>query len=117
MRAGMRSGPGVLSYLVKGFACLVVVIGVFGLIWLRSSIRSEEYAIGALEKEHWGVLRERKTLEAGRATLFSAGEIGSVTAEKLGMDFPDRTKVFYVTRDRGSVPYEASYSKRAQGSF
>ncbi|MDA8324587.1 MAG: hypothetical protein M0033_00030 [Nitrospiraceae bacterium] len=84
-------------------------IGFFGLIWLRSSIRSEEYEIGALEKEHWGVLRQRKDLEADRATLFSAGQIGSVTAEKLGMDFPDRTKVFYVKRDRGSIPYEASY--------
>ena len=109
MRAAMRSGSGVLSYCFKGSACLLVVIGFFGLIWLRSSIRSVQYELGALENEHWGVLRQRMELDADRATLFSAGQIGSVTAEKLGMDFPDRTKVFYVKRDRGSIPYEASY--------
>ena len=111
MRAAMRSGSGMLSYLLKVSACLVVVIGFFGLIWLRSSIRSVEYELGALENEHWGVLRERAQLEADRATLFSDEKIGAVAVEKLGMEFPDRTMVFYVKRDRGSIPYEAAYRR------
>ena len=111
MRAAVRSDSGVLSYLFKGVACLVVVIGFFGLIWLRSSIRSVEYELGALQAEHWGVLHERMQLMAGRAALFSDEEVGAVAVSKLGMEFPDRTKVFYVTRDRGSIPYEAAYRR------
>ncbi|MDA8091155.1 MAG: hypothetical protein M0Z61_13180 [Nitrospiraceae bacterium] len=109
MRAGMRSEGSMLSYCLRGFVCLLVVIGFFGLVWLRSSIREQEYEIGALEKECRGVLRHLNALDAEKATLFSVAQTGTVAAEKLGMDFPDRTKVFYVERDRGNVPYEAAY--------
>ena len=109
MRAGMRDGGSVLSYCVRMLACLLVVIGFFGLVWLRSSIREQEYQIGALEKEYRGVLRHLNDRDAERATLFSVAQTGTVVSEKLGMDFPDRTKVFYVKRDRGNVPYEAAY--------
>ena len=111
MRTAVRNGSDVLSYLFKGLACLVVIIGFFGLIWLRSSVISVEYELGALQEEHWGVLRERMQLMADRAALFSDEEVGTVAVSKLGMEFPDRTKVFYVKRDRGNIPYEASYRR------
>ncbi len=109
MRAGMRDGGSMLSYFVRMCACLLIVIGFFGLVWLRSSIRDQEYEIGALEKQYRSVTRHMQDLDAERATLFSVAQTGTVVSEKLGMDFPDRTKVFYVTRDRGNVPYEAAY--------
>lgn len=108
MRAGMRDGGSVLSYFVRMCACLLIIIGFFGLVWLRSSIRDQEYEIGALEKQYLKVTRHMEDLNAEKATLFSVAQAGAIS-EKLGMNFPDRTRVFYVTRDRGNVPYEAAY--------
>ena len=82
----------VLSYTVKVLACLAVIFGIFGLVWLRSSIRSVEYEIGALQKELGGVLKERKLLVAERASLFSIQQVETAASGKLGLGFPDRTK-------------------------
>ena len=109
MRTGMRDQGNVLSYFVRMCACLLIVMGFFGLVWLRSSIRDQEYEIGALQNEYQGMLRHMHNLDAEKATLFSVAQTGTVVSEKLGMDFPDRTRVFYVKRDRGNVPYEAAY--------
>ena len=108
MRAGMRDSGSMLSYFVRMCACLLIITGFFGLVWLRSSIRDQEYEIGVLQKQYQKVLRHMQDLDAQKDTLFSVAQTGAVS-EKLGMDFPDRTRVFYVTRDRGNVPYEAAY--------
>lgn len=109
MRAYMKVC--MVSYVVKVFSCFLVVLGVFGLVWLRSSIRSVEYEIGALERELGGVQKGRKVLVAERASLFSIQKTGKIAGERIGLDFPDRAKVFYVKRDKGDIPYEASFRK------
>ncbi|MDA8157017.1 MAG: hypothetical protein M0Z52_11320 [Actinomycetota bacterium] len=86
--------------------------GVFGLVWLRSSIRSVEYDIGNLEVQLKTVASQRKALSARQASLFSVQDIGGPAFEKLGLVYPDRRNVFFVTRDKGDIPYEASYREK-----
>jgi hypothetical protein len=74
-------------------------------VWMRSSITSMEYDIGSLEKRKTQALKERKLLEADLASLRSIREVED---RSMGMVFPDREKVVYVKRDKGSVPYAAS---------
>ncbi len=106
MRASMHNS--VLSYMTRALAVVILVSGIFGVVWLRSSIRSEEYEIGSLERELGGVLKERKYLLAERAQVISIQAMETDAGDGAGMEFPDRKKVFYIKRDRGDIPYEAS---------
>lgn len=106
MKAGLRES--VLSYTVKVLACFVLVFGIFGIVSLRAEIRSVEYQLGGLEKDLRDVLKERKNLMGQRAALLSINTVEQRAGETLGLDFPDRSKVFYVKRDKGDIPYEAS---------
>lgn len=110
MRAS-TGGNDVLSYFFKCIACLAVILGIFGLVWLRSGIIRVEYELGSLERELGGVLRERKDLVAERASMFSVCKVADGAQQRLGLEFPDRSKVFYVTRDKGEIPVEAAYNK------
>ena len=110
----MRAAPAgchVLSYFFKFVACLVVILGIFGLVWLRSGITRVEYELGSLERELGGVLSEHKSLIAERSSLFSACRVAGGAERELGLEFPDRSKVFYVKRDKGDIPVEAAYRK------
>lgn len=102
---------GVLTYFLKAVSCVLVVLGIFAVVGLRSNIRQVEYEIGTLERELGAVLKERKSLLAERASTLSIHAFGTRAGESLGLGFPDRQKVFYVKRDKGDIPYEASYSK------
>lgn len=106
MKASLRES--MLSYFVKVLACVVLFFGIFGIVSLRAEIRSVEYQLGALERELGGVLKERKNLMAERAALLSINAVEQRAGETLGLDFPDRARVFYVKRDKGDIPYEAS---------
>jgi cell division protein FtsL len=110
MGGGMRDS--MLSYSVKVLVWGVLISGVFGIVSLRSEIRHVEYELGALQRELGGVLKERKDLMAERAALLSIHTVEQRAEEDMGLSFPDRTKVFYVKRDMGDVPYEASFTKK-----
>ncbi len=96
---------GVVSYVLKPFLLLLVLVGVFGLVWLRSSIVTAEYAIGALEKRKAEAMKEAQALRAEMASLLSLKEVDE---RRLALAFPDRERVFYVKRDEGGIPYTAS---------
>lgn len=84
---------------------LVVVAGLFGLVWLRSQITSAEYRIGKLEAEKQESTRQEKVLYARMSSMLS---IQQVSLRGLDLTFPDRTRVIYVKRDEGGKPYAAS---------
>jgi len=110
MRAGMRDS--MLSYTLKIVVCCILVSGIFGIVSLRAEIRHVEYELGALQWELGGVLRERKDIMAERAALLSIHTVGQRAEGSLGLEFPDRSKVFYVKRDVGDIPYEASFRQK-----
>jgi hypothetical protein len=100
-----------LSYSIRVVACITIVSGIFCLVWLRSNFRNVEYELGSLEREMGAVLKERKSLLAERASMLSIHAYGTKAGESMGLGFPDRQKVFYVKRDRGDIPYEASFRR------
>lgn len=96
----------VLSYFYIPFLCSVLLIGIFSLVWLRSSVISMEYSISEMETLRKEALREKKAIEAEMAALVSIAYL-----EDEGLAFPDRKRVFYVKKHRGEMPYAASFSK------
>lgn len=95
---------------LKPLVVVMLLISVFGIVWLRSSFVTIEYRISSLEKKKTGLLRDRKMLAAERASLLSVERIGSVAADKFA--FPDRVKVVYVKKSRDEEPYRASFAGR-----
>lgn len=98
-----------LSSLMKPFLALIILVGIFGLVRLRSSITTIEYEIGALEGKKVEALKEAQSLRAELASLLS---IRQVDDRKMSLVFPDRGRVFYVKRDEGGIPQTASLKDR-----
>jgi hypothetical protein len=96
---------GIISYLIRPLLVMLLFLGVFGIVMLRSNIVSMEYGIGAMERQRDEALKERKTLVAEYALLRS---IQRVDERDIALEFPDRQKVFYVKRDEGGIPYTVS---------
>jgi len=66
-------------------ACIMLLLlGLFGLIWLRSSVVSVSYDLRTLEEEKMESLKERKMLLADRSNAVSLAKIGGNSDGKLG---------------------------------
>lgn len=107
----------ILSFLYKPFCIAVILIGLFGLIWLRSGTVKVAYQLRALEEKKMETLKEMKMLLAERAQLMSLENIGismmeSRRGDKLYAEnryvFPARTRIIKVTNDRRPEPFNAS---------
>jgi hypothetical protein len=91
---------------------VLVFMGIFGMVWLRSEIISTEYAIGKLESRMEEAIKEKQKLEAVLSSVMSIREVGQ---RGLGLNFPDRQKVFYVLREEGVIGQTASLKKGRAG--
>jgi hypothetical protein len=91
---------------------VLVFMGIFGMVWLRSEIISTEYAIGRLENRMEEAIKEKQQLEA---VLSSAMSIREVDQRGLGLNFPDRQRVFYVLREDGGLGQMASLKEGRAG--
>jgi hypothetical protein len=114
MRRSEKSG--MFSWAYKPLCFAVVLLGLFGLVWLRSSVTRAAYNIRDLEDRRTTALKEMTTLMAERSKLMALSNIdlpGQVQGEKKlvsgGYVFPDRMKVIHVTRTKGPEAYKASY--------
>lgn len=99
-----------MSYLIKPSLIVFILLGIFSLVWLRSSIIAVEYEIGTLDAEKAKAVRQKKALIAKRASALSMGEIGSRGMKLAGMGYPDRKRVVYVKKE-----VWGTYSLSAQG--
>lgn len=97
----------ILIYLVKPVLVLLLLVGIFSLVWLRSNFVSIEYSISELESRKTELLRETKSLMAGKASALSIVKVEKTAMTNLGLVFPDRRKVLYVDV-RKAGPYSAS---------
>ncbi len=94
-----------------------LLFGLFGLIWLRSSVTTVAYDLRNLEDKKGEALKNEKILLAERARLMSLEKI-DVSLQTNSQDeggyteyvFPDRTKVVHIAGSRGPQPYQASYT-------
>jgi len=84
---------------------VALVLLVFSVVWIRSSVVSLEYQLSSLEIKKKELMREAKTLGAQRAGLVTLKRLETVASADGGLMFPDRMKVVYVKnqRDRGAM--------------
>ncbi len=116
-----KTGGNMLSLLYKPLCVVILLLGLFGLVWLRSGVVTTAYDLRNLEEKKMESLKETKLLLAERAKLMSLekidasfrgsmkGEARLATAENM---FSNRVRVIHIKRN--SVPglYRASLQVR-----
>ncbi len=103
---------GIFSFFLVPLSVLLILFGIFSIVWLRSSVRTAEYSIAALDHKRMEILRDRKTLMAEKASLLSIQSVKNKGSGKLALVFPDRIKVVYVKKDGKNTPFKASLEGR-----
>lgn len=103
---------GIFSFFMVPLSVALILFGIFSIVWLRSSVRTAEYGIAALDHKRMEILRDRKTLMAEKAGLLSIQSVKSKGSGKLALVFPDRIKVVYVKKDGKNTPFKASLEGR-----
>jgi len=117
-----RSQNDFLSVIYKPVCIIILLFGLFGLVWLRSNVVSIAYDLRTLEEKKMASQKETKMLLAGRSKVISLASIGSALQVRgqgqdkgdykqvsSGYVFPDRVKVIHVKRHRGPETYKASF--------
>ncbi len=117
-----KANTNMLSLLYKPLMVACLLLGLFGLIWLRSSIVAVNYEIHNLEEKKMGALTDMKLLLADRAKLMSLAKIDTSLRSTAANDryadngyiFPDRIKVVHVKRSKGVAPYDVSLDIKSE---
>jgi hypothetical protein len=102
----------ILSFIIKPLLIALLIFGVFGLVYLRSSFVRLEYSVGDLEKRKTDCLSERKMLLAEKTSLLSFAKLEESPDADEGFVLPDRIKVIHVEKQKSFLPYKASLEKR-----
>jgi len=102
----------IVSFILKPLCIALLLFGVFGLVYLRSSVLTLEYTLGDLEKKKMDYLRERKMLLAQKTSLLSFEKVEASFSNSSGFVFPDRIRVIHVKKQKGSLPYKASLERK-----
>lgn len=100
------------TFLLKPFLIVLLLVGIFGLIYLRSNCTKLEYALGELEKKKMHCLRERKMLFAEKTSQLSFARLESSPNDQEGFVLPDRLQVVYVSKENRSLPHQASLKQK-----
>ena len=100
-----------------------LVIGLFVLVGLRSSVVNLEYELAELSSQKVALVRTSKLLVAQRASYYSASKVEDAATGKLGMQFTERKDVYYLKKVSGASAYKVSLdsglgrTSRAAGRF
>lgn len=94
---------------MKVLSVLVLVLMVFSLVWIKTTITRLEYKMSSLEKARSEALKEQKTLVAQKAQLMALTRVEQSDLAGLGFTFPERTRVVYV-KGTEQTPYKVSYN-------
>lgn len=109
----IQKGAGnMLLLIVKPLIIALLLIGVFYLVYLRSSVMTLEYTLGELEKKKMNYLRERKMLLAEKTSLLSFKKVEASLGGNQSFVFPDRIRVIHVKKQKGTLPYKASLESK-----
>ncbi len=117
-----KENSNMLSLLYKPLLVACLVLGLFGLVWLRARIVAVNYEIHSIEEKKMGALTDMKLLLADRAKLMSLAKIetsvrSTASNERYadnGYIFPDRIKVVHVKRSKGVTPYNVSLDIKSE---
>ncbi len=95
---------------------ILLLSGIFGIIWLRSGITALEYSISELENKKLDGLKDAKSLLAERASAMAMQRVEKMAVRDLGLVLADRTRVVYV-REGNAGPSRASLETRYGKSY
>lgn len=101
-----------VTFILKPFLIILLLIGVFGLVYLRANFVKLEYSLGELEKKKMHCLRDQKILFAEKTSLLSFARLESSPSDQEGFVLPDRVKVVHITKQKGSLPHQASLKQK-----
>lgn len=96
-----------VAIIFKALLFILPPLIVFSIIWVRSNVVAIEYELGKLQDKKAELIEKRQQLLAKRAEISSALRVGYVAENRLGLGYPDRTRVFYVRPSRSVRPYSA----------
>lgn len=102
------------SCILKPFIIVLLMFGMFGIVYLRANVTKLEYTIGALEKTKMNYLKERKMLLAEKTSLLSFEKIEASLSRSQGFVMPDRVRVIHVKRNDGISPYKTATVENKQ---
>jgi len=108
----MRHSGGIFSFVLKPFLVLLLIVGIFGLVYLRSNFLTLEYSFGELEKKRMSCLKEQKMLLAEKTSLLSFAKLESSRTSAGGFVLPDRIKVIHISKEKRHLPYKVSLERR-----
>jgi hypothetical protein len=106
-----RGRTNILLFIIKPLLIGLLIFGVFGLVYLRSSFVKLEYTVGDLEKRKTSCLSERKMLLAEKTSLLSFAKLEESPDASEGFVLPDRIRVIHVDKQSRSLPYRASLER------
>lgn len=108
-----------LEFMYKPLCIVLLLFGLFGMVWLRAGVVSISYDLRNLEEKKMEALKDMKMLSAERSKVISLANISS-TLRSQGQDkgdcklvssgfvFPDRVKVIHIKKHKGPETYKAS---------
>ncbi len=101
-----------ISFLFMPLCIALLLLGMFSIVWLRSSVIKLEYKLGELEKKKEECLKVKRMLLAEKASLFSFERVESSMGKNNRFIFPDRVKVIHIEKQKEPLPYRASLQKK-----
>ncbi len=96
--------------LVKPFCVFLIIMGVFSLVLLRSSIKSLEYRLGTLQEKEVNLRKECRNLTSHKDVLLSLANIDDIAKNELGFVIQDRDKTIFVKERPTEGIFQTSYS-------
>ena len=110
-----------LEFIYKPFCIVILLFGLFGMVWLRAGVVSISYDLRNLEEKKMEALKDMKMLLADRSKVISLANISS-TLQRQGQRqdngdykrvssdyvFTDRVKVIHVKKRTVPETYKAS---------
>ncbi len=109
IRTGSR---GILAFIFRLLFIALLLVGAFGIVWLRSNVIRLEYTLSELEKKKAECLKERKILLAEKAGILSFEKVEASLNRNYSFILPDRVRVIHIKKESRSLPYKASLKEK-----
>jgi len=111
VKPGFRQS--IVSFVFRAFLVILLIIGGFAVVYLRSSFIKLEYSVASLEKEKTSCLKERKMLLAQKSGFLGFEKLGTSLNKDQKFIIPDRLRVIHVQKAERYLPHKASLESRA----
>ena len=102
-----------MSLLFRGFLVILLIIGGFAVVYLRSSFITLEYSVASLEKQKNSFLKERKMLLAQKSGFLGFDKLGASLNKGQKFIIPDRLRVIHIQKAQRYLPHKASLERRS----